>query len=112
ALTAHQRQHGRNAESFALPAPRHIDIGSPSIFQREANELAAALDFRPVEELVRHGARLLPIGNEARSMPPKVRPCKPDPHVTGRSTRASPPCRMAPSSPLAKARGCLLCDLP
>src|SRR5580658_737375 len=61
ALAAHQGQHRRNAEPFALQPTSHIDIVGPGIFQCQANELAAPLDLRPIEELVSHGAPLMPM---------------------------------------------------
>ena len=36
-------------------AARHVDVVGAALLQRQADELAAALDFRPVVKLVAHG---------------------------------------------------------
>ena len=37
-----------------LPVARHVDIVGAGLLQRQAHELAAALDPRPIVELVTH----------------------------------------------------------
>src|SRR5262249_52750436 len=46
--------HHRGNAALAGPA-RHVDIVGARLLQRQADELAAALDRRPVIELVAHG---------------------------------------------------------
>ena len=45
--------HHRRHAALAAPA-RHIDVVGAGFFQREAHELAAPLDRRPVVEFVAH----------------------------------------------------------
>src|SRR5215475_10761509 len=45
--------HGGDA---ALALPRHVDVVDPALLEREAHEFAAALDGRPIVELVAHRA--------------------------------------------------------
>ena len=44
------------ASTPSAAPPRDVDIVRPALLQRQADELAAALDFRPVVKLVAHGA--------------------------------------------------------
>ena len=52
ARTVDELHHRRHA-ALAAPA-RHIDVVGAGVFQREAHELAAPLDRRPVVEFVAH----------------------------------------------------------
>ena len=50
ASTVHHREHAVHAAGFA----RDIVIGRAGIFKREPDEFAAALNFRPIEQLIAH----------------------------------------------------------
>src|SRR5215831_6926225 len=51
ARAVHHRHHLVHAARLA----RDIVIGCAGIFQREPDEFAAALNFRPIEQLIAHG---------------------------------------------------------
>src|SRR5262245_25994749 len=67
ASTLDEFHHGGNA-ALAAPA-RHVDIVGARLLQRQADELAAALDRRPVIELVAHGRR--PFSGRGRRRGPR-----------------------------------------
>ena len=52
ALVVHEAQHRVHA---AFASARHVDIVGAGFLERKPDELAAALDGRPVIELVAHG---------------------------------------------------------
>src|SRR5215471_11314797 len=54
AASALDEFHHRGNAALAAPA-RHVDVVGARLLQREADELAAALDRRPVIKLVAHG---------------------------------------------------------
>ena len=54
--------HRRDAAPRAALA-RHVDIGRAGLFEREAHELAAALNAGPVIEFVGHGGAPLSLGS-------------------------------------------------
>src|SRR5690242_12573759 len=47
-------QQRRGSAARTLRQSRDVDVIGPAIFQREANEFAAALDGRPVIQFVTH----------------------------------------------------------
>src|SRR5215475_2427900 len=55
ALVAHAVQHGHHAVHAARFA-RYIAVTRASVFKRKPHKFAAALDFRPVKELIPHGS--------------------------------------------------------
>ena len=50
----HERRHGGDAASRS-PFAGDVAVRRARLLERQADEFAAALDARPVEELVRHG---------------------------------------------------------
>src|SRR5205814_6814003 len=56
-FAGHELHHGVGAVAAAA---RDVDIIGAALLQRQADELAASLDFRPVVKLVAHGGS--PVG--------------------------------------------------
>src|SRR5258708_22668009 len=54
ALAVKHSHHRRHAAAFARLA-RHVDVALSKLFQRNAAELAASLDGRPIIQLIWHG---------------------------------------------------------
>src|SRR5262249_46927199 len=68
AASAFDEFHHRGNAALAGPA-RHVDVVGARLLQREADELAAPLDRRPVIELVPHGGGPWPCWLVMRARP-------------------------------------------